>query len=341
MRSPVTIKDIAKELGISASTVSRALKDHPDISPETKKAVTELAKKLNYQPNILALSLRQSKTNTIGIIVPEIAHFFFSTVISGIEDIAYAGGYNVIIAQSKENYEREVTDTKALYNSRVDGLLVSISRNTKSFDHFHDLTKQEFPLIFFDRVPTEVNASKIIVDDEHGAYEATVHLIEQGCKRIAHLAGPKNLMISVNRLNGYKAALGDNHMEIEEDLIKICGKGTYEEAEGITRKLLESADPPDAIFANNDVAAYGAMKAIKEKGLKIPEQIAIVGFSNWRFSGLIEPALSSVTQPGFKMGQEAAKHLIKKIEAKDEASHKPETMVLKTNLIVRESSKKK
>lgn len=337
----VTIKDLAKQLGISASTVSRALKDHPDISPETKKAVNDLAQQLNYQPNTIALSLRQSKTNTIGVIIPEIAHFFFSTVVSGIEDIAYSNGYNVIITQSNESYDKEVTDAQALFNSRVDGILVSVARDTKDYAHFTRLIQRNMPLVFFDRVVNDVNASKVIVDDEQGAYEATQHLIEQGYKRIAHLAGPQNLIISQNRLNGYKAAIADNKYMIDERIIRTCGLGTYEEAEIITNELLDSRLPPDAIFANNDVAAYGAMTAIKKRKMRIPEDVAIVGFSNWRFSGLIEPALSSVTQPGFKMGQEATKLLLKQIEMKDDEQLVTETILLKTNLLVRDSSLRK
>ena len=189
----VTIKDIARELGISPSTVSRALKDHPDISPETKKAVNELADKLNYQPNIVALSLRQSKTNTIGVIIPEIVHFFFSTVISGIEDVAYSAGYNVIITQSNESLQREKTDIKALFNSRVDGMLISLSRETSNFEHIDSILAKGVPMVFFDRVYDTANASKVIVDDLSGAKDATQHLIDQGCKRIAHLEGPPNL----------------------------------------------------------------------------------------------------------------------------------------------------
>lgn len=339
-KANITIKDIAKELGVSPSTVSRALKDHPDIGQETKDRINELAKKLNYQPNTVALSLRQSKTNTLGVIIPEIAHFFFSAVISGIEDIAHDAGYHVIITQSNESFEREVMNTKALFNSRVDGILMSVSRETKNYEHLQSLLDYEIPLVFFDRIVDSLNACKVIVNDEQGAYEATTHLIEQGCYRIAHLAGPQNLAISKNRLNGYKAALADNRYMIDENLIKVCGLGTFEEAESITNEILEYRFPPDAIFANNDVAAYGAMMAIRKKKLRIPEDIAIVGFSNWRFSSLIQPALSSVTQPGFKMGQEATRLLMKQInKGKDEESV-TETISLKTNLVVRESSKK-
>jgi len=339
-KANITIKDIAKELGVSPSTVSRALKDHPDIGQETKDRINELAKKLNYQPNTVALSLRQSKTNTLGVIIPEIAHFFFSAVISGIEDIAHDAGYHVIITQSNESFEREVMNTKALFNSRVDGILMSVSRETENYDHLQSLLDYEIPLVFFDRIIDSLNACKVIVNDEQGAYEATTHLIEQGCYRIAHLAGPQNLAISKNRLNGYKAALADNRYMIDENLIKVCGLGTFEEAEAITNEILDYRFPPDAIFANNDVAAYGAMMAIRKKQLRIPEDIAIVGFSNWRFSSLIQPALSSITQPGFKMGQEATRLLMKQInKGKDEESV-TETISLKTNLVVRESSKK-
>jgi len=339
-KSNITIKDLARELNLSPSTISRALKDHPDIGVETKKLVKDLAEKLNYQPNSVALSLRQSKTNTIGVIIPEIAHFFFSAVISGIEDIAHSAGYHVIITQSNESFDRETLNAKALFNSRVDGVLISISRETKQYDHLQKLLNAGTPLVFFDRVVDSINACKVIVNDEQGAYEATTHLIDQGFYRIAHLAGPQNLTISNNRLNGFKSALSDHKYMIDENLIKICGLGTYEEAEAITYELLDYRFPPDAIFANNDVAAYGAMTAIKKRGLKIPEDVAIVGFSNWRFSGLIQPALSSVTQPGFKMGQEATRLLMKQIDLAEDEEAITETISLKTNLVVRESSLK-
>jgi LacI family transcriptional regulator len=339
----VTIKDIARELGISPSTVSRALKDHPDISPETKKAVNELAEKLNYQPNIVALSLRQSKTNTIGVIIPEIVHFFFSTVISGIEDVAYSAGYNVILTQSNESFQREVTDMKALFNSRVDGMLISVSRETTNFEHIESMVAKGVPMVFFDRVYDHVSSSKVIVDDLSGAKDATMHLIDQGCKRIAHLEGPPNLDITKQRLEGYIEALNEHKMAIDKSLIASCPLGTIEEGKIATEKLLSMDNPPDAIFATNDPAAMGAMQAIKEKGLKIPQDIAVVGFSNWFFSSMMDPPLSSVDQPGFEMGQEATKLLIRQIgvKSKDDTDPQPETKMLKTRLIIRESSLKK
>lgn len=343
--NPVTIKDIARELGISPSTVSRALKDHPDISVETKKTVNQLATKLNYQPNTVALNLRQSKTNTIGVIIPEIVHFFFSTIISGIEDVAYRAGYNVILAQSNESQAREITDLKALFNSRVDGMLMSVSRGTTNFDHIESIISKGVPFVFFDRVYGNPQLSKVIVDDFAGAKEATLHLIEQGCKRIAHIEGPPNLDISKQRLNGYKEALKENGFKFEDELVTVCSTGTIEEGKLATEKLLNLKNRPDAIFATNDPAAMGAMQAIKAKGLKIPDDVAIVGFSNWQFSALMEPPLSSVDQPGFEMGQEAAKLLISQIDTKgkDKSGKEipSEIKVLKTRLIVRASSLKK
>ncbi|MDX1629926.1 MAG: LacI family DNA-binding transcriptional regulator, partial [Fulvivirga sp.] len=286
----VTIKDIAKELGISPSTVSRALKDHPDISPDTKKAVNKLAEELNYQPNSIALSLRQSKSNTIGVIIPEIVHFFFSTVIAGIEDVAYEAGYSVIVSQSTENYEREVMDTKALFNNRVDGMLVSVSRETQNFDHLISIYKRGMPIVFFDRICNAIDCSQVVVDDFDGAFKATEHLIKQGYQRIVHLGGPTNLEIHKNRLEGYKAALQQYGRKIDDGLIFTDHSSDDDEnAREITSMLLDSTNPPDAMFAINDISALGAMRAAKERNLSIPRDFAIIGFSNWRFTALTEP----------------------------------------------------
>ncbi|HMJ68486.1 MAG TPA: LacI family DNA-binding transcriptional regulator [Cyclobacteriaceae bacterium] len=339
----VTIKDIARELGISPSTVSRALKDHPDISAETKKAVNELAERLNYQPNIVALSLRQKKTNTIGVIIPEIVNTFFSTVISGIEDVAYEGGYNVILAQSNESYQREVTDMKALFNSRVDGMLLSLSRETTNFDHIESIISKGVPIVLYDRFYSNPNLSKVIVDDYVGAKEAVLHLIEQGCKRIAHLEGAPNLIISKDRLRGYQDALSESNLEIRETYTVVCPNNSFEEGQRATQKLLSLSTPPDAIFATNDPMAMGAIMAIKEKGLTIPDDVAVVGFSNYFFSQITDPSLTSVDQPGFEMGQEAARLLIRQIEIRDKDLEDlpAETKILKTKLIIRNSSLRK
>jgi len=340
----ITIKDIARELGISPSTVSRALKDHPDISKDTKKAVNDLAEKLNYQPNIVALNLRTKKTNTIGVIIPEIIHFFFSTVIAGIEDVAYDAGYNVILTQSNESLEREKTDLKALYNSRVDGMLISTSRETNTFDHIESIIAKGVPIVFYDRNYPNQNTSKVIVDDYVGSKEAVMHLIEQGCKRIAHIQSASKLTIAQDRLRGYQEALDEHKLPFPDNYIQVCNTGSVEDGFRAMNDLLALPKRPDGVFANNDVLAMGAMQAIKKAGLKIPQDIAVVGFSNWFYSSMIEPALSSVDQPGFLMGQEAAKLLIRQIELgeKDEnAVIVPETKILKTKLVVRESSLRK
>lgn len=340
----VTIKDIARELGISPSTVSRALKDHPDISKETKIAVNELAEKLNYQPNIVALNLRNRKTNTIGVIIPELVHFFFSTVISGIEDVAYNAGYNVILTQSNESLEREKRDLKALYNSRVDGILMSISRETIEFDHIESIIAKGTPIVFYDRFYPNETTSKVIIDDYASAKEAVNHLIEQGCTKIAHLQAAPNSSIAKERYRGFKDALKEKNLPCPDNFLQECKNGTIEAGFLAMSNLLSLPDRPDGIFANNDVLAMGAIQAIKKSGLKIPHDIAIVGFSNWFYSSMIDPPLSSVDQPGFLMGQEAAKLLIRQIEKseKDEgAVIVPETKILSTKLIIRESSLRK
>ncbi len=340
----ITIKDIARELGISTSTVSRALKDHPDISKDTKKAVNELAQKLNYEPNTVALNLRTRKTNTIGVIIPELVHFFFSTIISGIEDVAYNAGYNVILAQSNELLERERRNIKALYNSRVDGILMSISRETTEYDHIESVLAKGTPIVFYDRMYPNEATSKVIVDDYTGSQEAVRHLINQGCKRIAHLQAAPKSSIAQARLQGHLDMLRDNNLAFPENYLQECHAGTMESGFLAMNNLLQLPERPDGVFANNDVLAMGAIQAIKKSGLKVPQDIALVGFSNWLYSSMIETPLSSVDQPGFLMGQEAAKLLIRQIELTDkdeDAVIVPETKILKTKLIVRESSMRK
>ncbi len=337
MRSAqVTIKDIAKRLGISPSTVSRALKDHPDISFETKEAVKKLAKELHYNPNLVALSLRHSKTHTIGVIIPEIVHYFFSSVISGIEDAAHNNGYNVMICQSNESYEREVSSTQALLASRVEGLLISMSKTTIQYDHFLNLQDNQIPIVFFDRHCPVMESDKVLVDDFEGAYKATEHLIKMGCKRIAHLFAPQHLAIGKNRLEGFMKALEDYKLTPDNELIVKCD--VYEEALEIVPRLLKLPYPPDGIFAVNDNSAAGAMIVIKEKNLKIPHDIAIIGFSNSIISTVTDPALSSVEQHGYKMGYKATEMLFKRLDAKE--IYPAETEILKTALVIRNSSKR-
>lgn len=330
----ITIKDLARELGISPSTVSRALKDHPGISDKTKRLVVALAKKLQYEPNAIALSLRSRKTHTIGVIIPKLAHFFFSTVISGIEDVAYGAGYNVILCQSNESFKREVMDVNALLTHRVDGLLVSISLETTSFDHFQAFQDRGLPLIFFDRILENIPVSSVVIDDEEGAFKAVEHLIEQDCRRILHLAGPEKLMISKDRKQGYIKALQKHRIEVSPELIINCSE--LEDAEKVVSQLLEEGLKMDGIFANNDLTAIGAMNAIKKAGLDIPGDIAVVGFSNWQMASMVEPALSSVNQPGFEMGQRAAQMFIDQMGASTKSVHSK--VVLESDLVIRASS---
>ena len=334
----VTIKDLARELNISPSTVSRALQDHPDISRQTKKLVNELAVKLNYQPNVIALSLRKSRSNTIGIVIPEIVHFFFATILSGIEDIAVSMGYNVIICQSNESFEREVANTQALYNSRVDGLILDISQETTDLSHLKSLEAKGVPLVIIDRKCEDLNVDTIVVDDFDGAYQAVDHLIRTGCRQIGHLAGPQAVSVGKDRFEGYRKALQDNGIEFREEMVVDCFSSRIEDGKKSTEDLLNQFTP-DAIFASNDMAAIGSITVLKEKGYSIPDQISVIGFSDWQLSSLIEPSLTTVAQPGYTLGEEAARMLIDRINT-DPGEHEPSTKILKTELILRNSTRR-
>lgn len=333
--SPVTIKDIARELRISASTVSRALKDHPDISSETRNAVKELALKYNYQPNAVALSLKQRRTNTIGVIIPEIIHYFFSSVISGIEDVAYNAGFNVIICQSNEKYDREVVNVRTLLANRVDGILASITKETLDYDHFYKIQENDVPLVFYDRVVPNFKADQVIVDDLEAAYNATMHLIKGGRKKIIHYAGPQNLLIGQLRKEGYLKAMREAGLQVLDKW--IIEADNFEKARIVTLNLLDEKIAIDGIFAVNDLTAVGAMQTLLKRGIKIPKQVAVVGFSDGRLSGITDPALTSVDQHGYEMGTIAAEMLLNRI--KNNKTELPfEIKVLNTNLIVRDSS---
>lgn len=338
MRGPqITIKDIARELGISPSTVSRALKDHPDISLQTRKKVQEFAEINKYKPNAVAISLLQSKTNIIGVIIPELVHYFFSSVIAGIEELAFESGYQVMIFQSNEKYEREKAAVQAMMRSRVDGILISLSKQTTDFSHLQNLEKSGTPIVFFDRASDNISAHKVIIDDLEGACKVVNHLISTGRKRIAHLAGPQNLQIGVNRLNGYKKALLDAGLPLDASLIRVCDN--YEDALKITRELLDLPVPPDAIFSVNDLTATGAIQTIKKAGLSVPANIAVAGFTNDRIASMTDPSLTSVEQHGFQMGQEAMRLLLKRFSTNLE-DYIPETIIIPSSLIIRNSTTK-
>ena len=332
MKRQITIKDIAEKLNISVSTVSRALKDHPDISLKTREAVKELAKLLGYKPNRIALNLKNSKTNTIGLLIPETQHYFFSTIINGIEEVCYENNYNVMVFQSNESYLREVLNTQALISNRVDGILASFSKDTHDFSHFRQIIENEIPLVFFDRVIKELHADTVSVDDYHGAFQAVSHLIEKGCHKIAIYSAPQHLIIGRNRLRGYKDALEAHGIPYTNDLVYSCD--TYDDAIKISRSILHKKDRPDAIFAVNDISALGAMKIAKRMGLSIPADFKLVGFENSLSSYICDPELTTIDQFGFELGKQTAKLLLKRIHANN-SDYKPEHIVIKTHLIPR------
>jgi DNA-binding LacI/PurR family transcriptional regulator len=336
-KGQVTIKDIAKELGISPSTVSKALKGHHDISSSTKQSVRELAEKWNYKPDQVALSLKSGLSKIIGVIVPEIVHYFFSTVISGIEDLAYDSGYHVMFCQSSESFAREVKAVETLLSSRVDGILVSVSKETDNFDHFRKIQENNIPLVFFDRICEDLDTDRVLVDDESGAYDAVCHLIAIGCKNIVHLSGPPSLLIGKNRKDGYKRALKEHNMTVDENNIIRCD--SREDATLVVPGLLKRADKPDGVFAVNDLTAAAAMKIIIDKGFNVPEEIAVVGFTSGLISDITNPTLTSVEQHGYQIGREAVRLLIDRLEKKHDFPS--QTKIIKTELVVKGSTLRK
>jgi LacI family transcriptional regulator len=334
----VTMKEIAKKLGVSVSTVSRAMKDSPELHPDTKKRIVEMAKSMNYQYNLLAQSLRISRSKVLGVIVPELTSHFFSSNISGIQDTAYRRGYNIMICQSNESFEQEKANIKTLVSSQVDGLLISLSRETKTYEHLQDIYDRGIPFIMFDRVTEEIPVSKITVDDAHGAYLVVKHLLDQGCRKIAYFSGPEDLYISKKRKEGYLEALAEYGIPEKDSKVYFTDL-TPEMNRKVTLEMLESGDLPDAIFAMIDPVAVDVMIVLKEKGIKIPDQIALAGFTNNPTSAVVEPSLTTVSQPGYEMGQLAANHLLDQLE--EIVSDDPQSFVLLTTLVPRNSSKKK
>ena len=334
----VSLKSMAKQLNLSVSTVSRALHDHPDISQETKSKVLKLASELDYQINSIAQGLKKKRTNTIGVIVPEIKHDFFAEVISGIEEIAYDSGFTIVVCESNEDVNRENMNTRALASNRVAGLLVSVAQTTKDSSHFNLLRKKGIPVVFFDRAIDDVEVSKVLVNDYGGAFQIVEFLIQSGYRRIAHIAGPRHISISKERLRGYTDALKRYDFPVNDNLIIYGGFNEKDGARAIDT-LLNLEIPPDAVFAVNDPSAIGAYDVIKKQGLKIPEDIAVTGFSNSRISAYIQPQLTTVDQPGYEVGLAAARLLLSQIEAIDSNENfSPHTEVVNTRLIIRQSA---
>ena len=325
-------------LNVSVATVSRALRDLPDIHPDTKKAVLDLAEALDYQPNVLATSLVKSRTKTLGLVVPDLGYYFFSTVVKSIEDAAMNAGYSLLITQTQESYERELVNIQNLSRSQVEGFIISLSRETENLDHIRRLQKRGIPLVFFDRDSDEIATSKIMVDNEESAYEAVKHLIENGCKRIAFLAGPKNVSVSNQRRAGYLRALEEAGIPADPSLI-LHSDYFQDTAISQTHILMKGAKRPDGILVVSDRLAIGVLVALKELNISVPGEVKIVSFNNEPICSVLSPSISSVAQPLDEIGRLAVELLVEQIEKKSSEDF-PKIKVLKTKLVVRESSSK-
>ena len=334
-KAPLTMKDIAREFGISVSTVSRALQDSPRISAERRAMIQQFAREHNFTPNMLAESLRHSKVQplkVIGVIIPEFTHFYFSSVLAGIEEEASSRGYRIMVALSGESYEREVRICQSFYENKVCGIIVSQAKDTHRYDHFERLMDAGLPLVFYDRICTGVNASRVVVDDYMGAFNAVTHLIETGCNRIAFYGSAPTLEISKNRFNGYKDALLKHGLPYDESLTRICDNRA--DAEAVTPELLQGDHIPNGFFAVNDDTAIGILFTAKHMGFRVPEDISICGFTNGQRAVACDPMLTTVEQRGVKVGEEAADILIDQVEGilpRDKA----ERRVVRTRLVIR------
>ena len=334
-KTPLTMKDIAREFGVSVATVSRALKDSPRISAERRAAIQQFAREHNFTPNLIAESLRFSRVQpikVIGVIIPEFTHFYFSSVLMGIEEEASSRGYRIMVAQSGERYEREVKICQSFYENKVCGIIVSQAKDTQKYDHFQKLIDLGVPLVFYDRICTGVNASRVVVDDYMGAFNAVTHLIETGCKHIAFYGSAPTLEISKNRFNGYKDALLKHGLEYDEQITRICDNRA--DAEAVTPELLQQDQRPDAFFAVNDDTAIGILYTAKRMGLRVPQDVSVCGFTNGQRAVACDPMLTTVEQRGVKVGEEAADILIGHVEGVIPLD-KAERRVVRTRLIIR------
>ncbi|HOX81472.1 MAG TPA: LacI family DNA-binding transcriptional regulator [Chryseolinea sp.] len=338
MQKATTIYDIAEALSLSPATVSRGLKEHPAIRKETRKRILDKANEMGYQANSFASNLRRNRTNTIGVIVPRLNSYFMSTVIAGIERVANKSGYNLLISQSMESITKEMANVKTMFNTRVDGLMVSLAYDTEDVDHFEMLLRKGIPLIFFDRIFEHPNCTSITIDNYKAGYEVTNHLIEQGCKRIAHITASQKRNVYADRLRGYKDALANKGIPFDKKLVFINNLSDQAGIE-VTRSILEMKTLPDGIFSANDACAVSCIRELKEAGIKIPEQIAVAGFNNDPLSKVIKPNLTTVEYPGEEMGEMAASTLIRRLDRLEGANLN--SIVLRHELIVRESSKRK
>lgn len=332
----ITIYDIATKLKLSPSTVSRALQDHPSISKKTKKRIFELAEEVGYRQNHFARNLRSDKTLVLGVIVPRLNSNFMSSAIAGMEMIANEHGYSLLISQSSESAIKEAASAKTMFNSRVDGLLVSLAFDTESLEHFDSFFKRNTPVFFFDRTMPHDSSTNILIDNYRAGYNVTRHLIEQGCKKIVHITAPPRQNVYRDRLAGYKGALADAGIAFEEDNVIITDL-TQDAGYQTAHKIAGWEQRPDAVFVANDSCAIGCMLALKEKGIRIPEDIAFAGFNNDPVSTVIEPNLTTIAYSGYEMGQVAARHMINHLKGTFPIDP-TNTIILRSELIIRASS---
>ncbi len=334
-----TLKHIAETLGISITTVSKALKNYPDVSEKTKKSVLDLANSLQYTPNSFAVNLRTKESKTIGLIIPEVVHHFFSSVVNGIIAEAEKNGYLVIILQSNESLELEKKQVELLINKRVDGIILSLSNESNDDLHLKEIIRREIPLVQFDKIAKLIPSSKVIINDQKAAFEATEHLIQKGCKKIAHIRGPINPQNAIDRFLGYKKALEKNNIPFDSKLVYTCKNVTFEEGKEFAEQIIKDHPDVDGIFVITDLVAVGVLAYFNENNIKVPQQVKIIGFSNWFMSQVITPKLSTVDQPSYEMGVQSFSLLLEEMNAnKEMKTFTPKTIELTTTVIERESS---
>ncbi|MCC9136684.1 LacI family DNA-binding transcriptional regulator [Pontibacter silvestris] len=338
MDKDITIYDIAKELDLSPTTVSRALNDHPAVNKNTKQKIYSMASQLGYRSNMFASNLRRQRTNTIGVIVPKLNSNFMSSVIAGMEKVANEADYNLIISQSLETVEKEIANAKTMFNSRVDGLLVSLAFDTENMDHFEPFISKDIPVIFYDRVSDHKQFAGVVIDNVQASYEATTHLIEQGCQNIIHITGNLRRNVYADRLKGFKYALLDNDLPFSDASVII---NNLSEDAGVeaAQQILQMDSRPDGLFVSNDTCAVHCMKTLTHAGISIPDEIAVVGFNNDPICRVVEPSLSSIDYPGYEMGEVAVRSLIHYLSGLADTS--VTRITLRSELIIRSSSLRK
>jgi LacI family transcriptional regulator len=335
----ITIYDIARELDLSAATVSRGLKDHPAINKHTKKKISDLAMKLGYRSNTFASNLRRQRTNTIGVIVHELNSHFITSVLAGIEKVATEANYDLIIGHSSETYKKEASNAMNLFHKRVDGLIASLAYDTEDLFHFEPFAKKGIPVLFFDRVFEEGEGTKVVINNHKAGYDATAHLIGQGCKKIAHVTANLKRNVYADRLNGYRQALLENNIPYEESLV-IVNDLSEEASVEAAKKIMAIKPMPDAVFITNDFCAAVCIQTFKDAGVRVPEDIAVVGFNNDVICKIIQPKLTTINYPGIEMGEIVARNLVNHLSGISDINL-TNTIIIKSELIIRESSMKK